>query len=91
VNLCCADLSILKVILVAVTMLLPCRHRDHWRKWMQSRGHTQTIENRLPEAGPDDEVSASAEFSGVEGRDSLLLRYKLVSLDFQLLDFGIQR
>jgi hypothetical protein len=39
---------------------------------------------------PDDEISASAEFSGVERRDLQLLRDKLVSLDIQLLDFRIQ-
>ena len=54
---------------------------------VHSRGHMEPIENRQLEATSDDETSANADFSGVERRDLLLLRDKIVFLNLQLLDF----
>jgi hypothetical protein len=64
VNLCRADLSILKVI-GCRRDALPCGHPATDVRWVQSRGHMQPIENRRLERRSDDEISANAEFSGV--------------------------
>jgi hypothetical protein len=65
VNLCRADLSILKVIGCRRDGL-HCRHPGQRRKEVQSKGHLQPIETGGWRQRPDDETSANAEFSGIE-------------------------
>jgi hypothetical protein len=77
VNLCRADLSILKVIwLLCIAITAAGVSGDG-----NSEARLKPLKNRRPEARPDDEIPASADFSGVERRDSRLLREKFVLLD----------
>jgi hypothetical protein len=47
------------------------------------------VENRRLEAKGDDETSGNAEFSGIE-KETRYPRDKLVFLDLQVLDFGVE-
>jgi hypothetical protein len=71
--------------------LLHCCHRRSRLKKVQRRGHTQITEMKGVRGNWDDENSGSAEFSGVKKEWRLTLRYKLVLLDVQLLNFRVQR
>ena len=51
----------------------------------------QNTETKGLKEKSDDEISESAEFSGVKKEWRLPLRDKLVLLDVQLLDFRVQR
>jgi hypothetical protein len=57
---------------------------------MQCSSQMQQTDNRRFRRKAGDETSGSAEFSGIETEDLLLLRHKLVFFDIKLLNFGVQ-
>jgi hypothetical protein len=57
---------------------------------LQCGGQMQQTDTTQFRKKADDEISGSAEFSGVEEGDLLLLRHKLIFFDLKLLNFRVQ-
>src|SRR5438309_5935824 len=81
---CRTDRSILKVIVILLAQsamaLLHCCHRGSRLTKMQHGGHMQTTETKGLKEKLDDEISASAGFSGIKKRTYYYLEINLCFL-----------